>query len=98
MAQNVTALANTGVIITKEVFNELKGFDERLKGAERMADFCMRAWQAGYDVIFDPLARFTVKDRLKKSKKISASFKSKWKDTVIRDDPYFSEDCIWYQS
>ncbi len=98
MAQNVTALANTGVIINKEVFDELKGFDERLKGKERMADFCMRAWQAGYDVVFDPMARFKTKGRQKKDKKISASFKAKWKDTVIRDDPYFNEDAYWYQN
>ncbi len=98
MAQNVTALANTGIIINKEVFTELKGFDERLRDKERIADFCMRAWQAGYDVVFDPLAKFKVKGRQKKERKISSLFKSKWKDTVIRDDPYFSEDCIWYQS
>ena len=98
MAQNVTALANTGVIITKEVFTELKGFDERLRDKERIADFCMRAWQAGYDVVFDPFAKFMYKKRPKKERKISALFKSKWKDTVIRDDPYFSEDCVWYQS
>ncbi len=98
MAQNVTALANTGIMITKEVFEELKGFDERLKDKERMADFCMRAWQAGYDVVFDPFAKFRLKGRQKKERKLSALFKSKWKDTVIRDDPYFNEDTYWYQS
>lgn len=98
MPQNVTALANTGIIINKEVFNELKGFDERLKDKERIADFCMRAWQAGYDVIFNPLAKFRVKGSPKKDKRISTVFKAKWKDTVIRDDPYFNEDTMWYQS
>lgn len=97
MPQNVTALANTGIIINKEVFEELKGFDERLRDKERMADFCMRAWQAGYDVVFNPLAKFELKGKPKKERKISAAFKSKWKDTVIRDDPYFNEDTIWYQ-
>ncbi len=95
--QNVTALANTAVIINKNVYKELKGFDERLRDKERMADFCIRAWQAGYDVIFNPLAKFRVTGKQKKEKKISAVFKSKWKDTVIRDDPYFSEDLMWYQ-
>ena len=95
--QNVTALANTGLIINKDVFNELKGFDERLRDKERLADFCMRAWQAGYDVVFNPLAKFRLKGKMKKDRKISTAFKAKWKDTVIRDDPYFNEDTIWYQ-
>lgn len=95
-AQNVTALSNTVVAVKKEVFEQVEGFDERLKPDERMVDLCLRIGQLGYDVIFNPYALCKIKGEVKLPRKTSTVFKEKWKTQIDKGDLYYSDILMWY--
>lgn len=56
LAQNVSAVTAAMLLIRREVFEAVSGFDERLAVAFNDVDFCLRVREAGYRNIFNPEA------------------------------------------
>jgi GT2 family glycosyltransferase len=56
LTRNVSAVTGACLAIRKSVFHELRGFDERFLVNYSDADLCLRARQAGYEVIYEPSA------------------------------------------
>ena len=53
---DVLAVSTAGALLRRDVWEQLGGFDEGYRGFGESADFCRRAWRAGYDVVVVPSA------------------------------------------
>jgi GT2 family glycosyltransferase len=53
---DVLAVSMAGALVSRDVWTTLGGFDDAYRGFGGSADFCRRAWRAGYDVVVVPAA------------------------------------------
>jgi GT2 family glycosyltransferase len=97
------AAAVTGACLAtrRELFERFGGFDEReLKVAFNDVDYCLRAMQAGYRIVYDPFAvlyHFESKSRgydlstpkLARQRAEGAALRARWAALVERD-PYYN--------
>lgn len=98
--QNYSALTGACIMVRREVFNEVGGFEERLKVAFNDIDFCLKVREKGYRNLWTPYAQlyhFESKTR-EKDKKSCPRFKeeinfmkSTWKDK-LKNDPYYNQN------
>jgi len=95
--QELSAVSSECMLIKKDVFRQIKGFDKQFSGIIGDADLCLRVRAAGYKVIFTPCAT-AYQDVNKKdisevaSKTECKAFAKKWK-TILRDgDPYYNKN------
>lgn len=56
LLQNYSAMTAACLLVRKDVFNQVRGLDERLKVAYNDIDFCLRIRQAGYLNVWTPYA------------------------------------------
>lgn len=101
-AQNVSAVSAACMLISKEVFEQLGGFDEMFVKIYYDVDLCVRAMQEGYLNVFTPYSEAyyaTPKVRLgdKRMVEISvdddiANFREKWKAVLEKGDPFFNKN------
>ncbi|MFV0412144.1 MAG: glycosyltransferase family 2 protein, partial [Oscillospiraceae bacterium] len=54
--QELSAVTGACLMVKKQVFEKVKGFDEQFAVAYNDVDFCLRVRQAGYSVLFTPYA------------------------------------------
>lgn len=97
-AQNVSAVPNSCLMVRKEVFKELQGFDKEFF---RLAapDFCLRLRMAGYWVVFTPYAliqhdkwkkdRKQRRERLTDRRQEEIRFVKRWDEVLAKGDPFF---------
>jgi GT2 family glycosyltransferase len=52
--RNYSAVTGACMLIRKEVFSELKGFDEKFVLIFNDVDLCLRAWKKGYRTVYNP--------------------------------------------
>ena len=87
-------------MVRRDVFEQVGGYNEEFAVGFNDADFCLRAWEAGYRTIFTPYAElyhyeFTSRGReeaneekLRRWKREQALFMQRWPEfflTVTRD-------------
>jgi len=53
---DVLAVSMAGALVRADVWTQLRGLDGAYRGFGDSADFCRRAWRAGYDVVVVPSA------------------------------------------
>lgn len=53
---DVLAVSAAGALFRRDAWEALGGFDDGYRGFGESADFCRRAWRAGYDVVVVPSA------------------------------------------
>ena len=51
---DVLAVSMAGALVRRDVWERLGGLDDAYRGFGESADFCRRAWRAGYDVVVVP--------------------------------------------
>jgi GT2 family glycosyltransferase len=99
--QNVSAVTAACLMIRKDVFQEVGGFDDRFRFTFYDADLCVKIREKGYVIVWTPYAEFyhyeskTEKnaDTLEKPMKFEwekALFQQKWKEVIERGDPYYN--------
>ncbi|WP_061962798.1 glycosyltransferase family 2 protein [Demequina aurantiaca] len=54
---DVLAVSLAGALVRRDVWNEFGGFDAGFHGFGESAQYCRRAWMAGYDVVIVPTAK-----------------------------------------
>ncbi len=54
---DVLAVATNGMLVRRDVWNDLQGFDPGLEAVDDSLDFCVRTWLAGNRVLLTPDAR-----------------------------------------
>ena len=94
IVRSVSAVTAACMLVRREVFEALGGFDEELAVAYNDIDFCLRLGQAGLRVIFTPHAALihheSVTRGLSGYSNDNAVFVRRWSDVLISGDPYFS--------
>jgi len=89
------------MMIRKDVFNEVGGFDEEFALAYNDVDLCMKLREKGYLIIFTPYAELyhhesktrgyeDTPEKKARFKKEAALFMKKWGYIVEKGDPYYN--------
>jgi GT2 family glycosyltransferase len=101
IAQDVAAVTGACLMLRREVFDKVGGFDELFAVAFNDVDFCLRVWKAGYQNIFTPYAELyhyesksrgldnTSKKRRRFIHEIR-SFQHRWNDLLVSGDPFYN--------
>src|SRR4029078_10725871 len=55
VVRNVSAVTAACMMVPRRVFDEVRGFDERLEVALNDVDLCLRIRQRGYLIVYTPL-------------------------------------------
>ncbi len=100
--QNLSAITAACMMVPREVFDEVGGFDEDYKVAFNDTDLCMRIRKKGYGIVFDPqvqLVHYESKSRgndeqspekLKRFFGESMRFQKQWRRELTEGDPYYN--------
>ena len=99
--QNLSAVTAACMMIRKEVFEEVGGFDKNYSHAFNDVDLCMKIREKGYLVIYTPYAELyhheslsrgyeDTPEKRKRYRKEIELFKQKWGHVLIKGDPYYS--------
>jgi GT2 family glycosyltransferase len=92
--RNVSAVTGACLAVRKTVFEELGGFDESFAINYNDVDFCLRARQAGYEVIIEPAAVLRHYECQTRKPGVSSEerdlFHQRWEDWLERGDPFYS--------
>lgn len=87
--RDCTAVSSSCMMVRRQVFRQLGGFDELLSGTQRDMDFCQRARQEGYQVLTTPFAVW--RDDLPDEPPAATGAKvywDRWRTAHERGDPY----------
>jgi glycosyltransferase involved in cell wall biosynthesis len=90
MTRNYSAISGACLLLRREVFQQIGGFDEKLSGALADIDLCLKMRDAGYLIVYTPLAKLcwdAVSD--KNDAAGEAVIRKRWVH-VLERDPYYN--------
>lgn len=92
--RNFSAVTAAAMLVRKDVFDLVGGFDTTFARDFNDVDFCLRARQAGYRVAWTPYAHFIHHEgvsivRREPDRREQEIFDARW-SSVLRHDPYYS--------
>ncbi len=94
--RNYLAVTGACQMMRREVFQKLGGFDERLRLSFSDVLLCMKAWDAGYRVMYTPHARLIHHESYTRKRNDSAEdmtlFAQALRARGFVEDPYFHPD------
>jgi glycosyltransferase involved in cell wall biosynthesis len=91
MTRNYSAVAGACLLMRREVFQGIDGFDEKLSNALADVDLCLKMRRAGYLIVYTPLARLCWDPSPPEEVDASAEviMRQRWSD-VLKRDPYYN--------
>jgi glycosyltransferase involved in cell wall biosynthesis len=100
IVSNYSAVTAACLMIRRELWELVDGFDEKLAVAFNDVDFCLRLWEKGYRHVILPHVQFyhyesksrgreDTPEKLQRFHKEIAYMQKRWK-TVLDDDPYYN--------
>ncbi len=98
LSHEVAAVTAACLLIRRECFEEIQGFDETLAVGFGDVDLCMRVGECGWRILYCPTATLIHHESFTRGKSIgfdphpedSAKFSSRWKTWLAQGDPYFN--------
>jgi GT2 family glycosyltransferase len=91
ITRNCSAVSGGCILVRREVFQEVGGFDEGLTESLADIDLCLKMRRAGYLIVYTPFARLCRHEA--QPDKIDASgdaiMRERWAG-VLRNDPYYN--------
>jgi len=96
VVRNTSAVTGACMMMRREVFRELNGFDETLEVECNDTDLCLRVIEKGYRIIWTPFARLLHHEAIsridvyKPLPKDRIIFWNRWKTKLEKGDPYFN--------
>jgi len=99
--QNMSAVTAACMMMRKEIFEEVGGFDESFSHAFNDIDLCMKIRQKGYLIVWTPYAELChhesksrgYEDTPEKQQRFGKEiefFQKKWGDMLAKGDPYYN--------
>jgi GT2 family glycosyltransferase len=96
LVRNCTAVTGACLLVRRRVFDEVGGFDERLRIDLNDVDFCLRIRRLGYFIVYTPLARLYhyegASRRRTRPLADERCFRARWHDVLARGDPYYNQN------
>ena len=91
MTRNYNAVSGACLLVRREVFQQIGGFDEKLSGALANVDLCLKIRRARYLIVYTPLAKLCWDPANFDRKQISdeAVMRERWSN-VLERDPYYN--------
>jgi glycosyltransferase involved in cell wall biosynthesis len=94
LTRNCSAVTAACMAVPRKVFNEVGGFDEKLKVVYNDVDLCLRIRKQGYLIIYTPFAvlchfESATRGRLRPTKEEDL-FNRRWGDAIRIRDPYYN--------
>lgn len=101
--QDLSAVTGACLMMRRDVFEELGGFDEDLAVAFNDVDLCLRARERGYLVVYDPKVELYHHESLtrgyeddpgkqKRFMREEALMKGRWARYYVDGDPYYNKN------
>ena len=91
MTRNCSAVSSACMLIRREVFQQVGGFDETLAGTIADVDLCLKIRHAGYLIVYTPLAKLywdaPARDTIDATSE--AIMRQRWPE-VLQHDPYYN--------
>lgn len=96
MIRNWSAVTGACLMMRREVFNEVGGFDEENFPIHYSdVDLCLRVQKRGYRIVYTPYAKLIHHESASRGysalKNISQSFVQKWSD-LVENDPFYNSN------
>ena len=92
--RNTSAVTGACMMVRRTVFEELGGFDERLQFAFNDIDFCLRARERGYLVVYTPYAVLSHYEGATRGilhlRADEQHMRRRWGKLIDRGDPYYN--------
>ena len=91
--RDVTAVTGACMLMRRDVFDRLDGFDKAHSITNNDVDFCLRAKETGLRIVYTPFSRL-VHHELVSRKELSdeydvSAFAARWRNAFAFGDPYF---------
>lgn len=91
--RNCSAVSAACMMVRKEIFEEVGGFDQALSAAHNDVDFCLRVREAGYRIVWTPWVELyhdgcLSPDSGKGSREVKY-LKKRW-GKIVANDPYYN--------
>lgn len=97
--RNCSAVTGACMMVRTEVYWELSGFEERLGVAFNDVDFCLRAREKGYEIVYTPYAHLYHHESATRGRLHPESdeqfFRSRWGNPGEYRDPYYNPNLDW---
>lgn len=101
--QNVSAVTAACLLMKKNIFEQIGGFDEKLAIAFNDVDLCLKIRDAGYLLVYTPYAMLFhheslsrgYEDTPEKQKRVIQEVhhvRERWEDIIDKGDPYYNEN------
>lgn len=101
ITQDYSAVTAACMMVRKDVFEKLGGFDEKFQVAYNDIDFCLKARKHQYRVVFTPYAELYHHESKSRGKEDTPEkqarfqrevdlFEAKWSDILKNGDPYYN--------
>ena len=92
--RDVMSVTGACMLVRREVFDAVGGFDERHAIVNNDLDFNLRVRRAGYNVIYTPHVSLIHHEMVSRAKLADTynqpAFLAEWGDTFLKGDPFFS--------
>lgn len=92
--RNLSAVTGACMMLPRDVFNQVGGFDERFRVAYGDVDLCLRIREAGYRVLYTPFARLIHHEGASRGRHTPGSdlalARERFSDLLEKGDPYFN--------
>ena len=96
VVRSYSAVTAACMLVRREVFEEMDGFDEAYPVAFNDLDFCIRLTEAGYRLLYTPHAELTHYESVSRGQSGYAAdfgvFLSRWWDHLRQDDPCYNRN------
>jgi GT2 family glycosyltransferase len=91
MTRNYSAVSGACLLMRREVFQQIGGFDEQLSGPLADIDLCLKIHGAGYLIVYTPLAKLYCEPSPREGSDGSAEaiMRERWSEVLTRD-PYYN--------
>jgi O-antigen biosynthesis protein len=105
MPQDLSAVTGACLLIRREIFEAVQGFDETYTLAFGDVDLCLKVREKGYRVVWTPFASLThyesqtrgYEDTPEKKERFDEElgyFRRKWEKVLVDGDPYYNPNLV----
>ena len=101
--QDMSAVTAACMMVRKDVFDMISGFEEKLAVAFNDVDLCLRIREAGYLVVYDPYVQMyhlesktrgaeDSEEKVRRFQDEIEFFRTRWIDILKNGDPYYNKN------